>query len=526
MTPFEISLFGTASLGLVLLVVLLLRPARLPAEVQRTLAELAQRQVAAESLLARLEGQVQMLGGAQEARLAGLVQAQTQAMETLREAVDLKLAQALSDARAGRGELAQSFAAFEQRAEARARVFETVQAERTDALEKRLAEGLSLLTETLQQTLAALREEVDGRLATMTTALGSQLEGHGIQIKNQLALIQETVVGQLATQMQTMQQQAEQLRATLNERLAAIQSDNAAKLEEMRKTVDEKLHATLEARLTQSFQLVSERLDLVHRGLGEMQTLAADVGDLKRVFTNVKTRGTWGEVQLDSLISQLLTAEQYAKNVATRPNSNERIEFAVRLPGSGDKPLWLPIDAKFPLEDYQRLLDAHEAADLDAAEAAARALETRLRNEAKTIREKYIEPPFTTDFAVLYLPTEGLYAEALRRPGLAESLQREFRVTLAGPTTIAAFLNSLQLGFRTLAIEKRAHEVWQVLGQVKTEFSRFGEVIEATKRKLDEARNKFDQVGTRTRAIERRLRDVEALPVAEEAVALPERADH
>jgi DNA recombination protein RmuC len=284
----------------------------------------------------------------------------------------------------------------------------------------------------------------------------------------------------------------------------------------MRKTVDEKLHATLEQRLGQSFQLVSERLELVHRGLGEMQTLAAGVGDLKRVLTNVKTRGVWGEVQLIAMIEQIFTPEQFATNVATRPNSSERVEVAIRLPGGGDlRPVWLPIDAKFPVEDYQRLLDAHERADAEAAEAAAKALEARLRTEARTIREKYVEPPYTTDFAILYLPAEGLYAEALRRPGLAESLQRELRVVLAGPTNLAALLNSLQMGFRTLAIEKRASEVWQVLGQVKTEFAKFGEVLEKTKTKLDQARSQFDQIGVRSRAIERKLRDVEALPLAE-----------
>jgi len=311
------------------------------------------------------------------------------------------------------------------------------------------------------------------------------------------------------------------MRATLNERLAAIQSDNAQKLEEMRRTVDEKLHATLEQRLGQSFQLVSERLEQVHRGLGEMQSLAAGVGDLKRVLTNVKARGAWGEVQLLALIEQMLTPEQYDRNVTTRPGSNERVEVAIRLPGATPgKPVWLPIDAKFPVEDYHRLLDAHDRADVEGVEAAARALEARLKAEARTIREKYVEPPFTTDFAVLYLPTEGLYAEALRRPGLAEALQREQRVVLAGPTNLAALLNSLQMGFRTLAIEKRASEVWQVLGQVKTEFGKFGEAIEATKKKLDEARNKFDAVGVRSRAIERKLRDVEALPLSDETLRL------
>ncbi|HLO62574.1 MAG TPA: DNA recombination protein RmuC, partial [Azonexus sp.] len=305
----------------------------------------------------------------------------------------------------------------------------------------------------------------------------------------------------------------ERLKATVEGRLTAIQADNANKLEEMRRTVDEKLHATLEQRLGESFKLVSDRLEQVHRGLGEMQTLAAGVGDLKRVLTNVKTRGTWGEVQLSALLEQLLTADQFAANVATKPGSGERVDFAIRLPGKGDgAEVWLPIDAKFPIEDYQRLIDALEPA---AIEEAAKAIEVRLKNEAKSIREKYVAPPHTTDFAVLYLPIEGLYAEALRRPGLAEVLQRDYRVSLAGPTTLAAMLNSLQMGFRTLAIEQRSAEVWAVLGAVKTEFGKFGEALAHTKKKLDEASNSIAKAETRTRQLSRKLKEVEALPVAD-----------
>ena len=308
----------------------------------------------------------------------------------------------------------------------------------------------------------------------------------------------------------------EHLKLSVENRLTAIQADNSAKLEEMRRTVDEKLHATLEQRLGQSFQLVSERLEQVHRGLGEMQTLAAGVGDLKRVLTNVKTRGTWGEVQLSALLEQLLTADQFSANVATRPDSNERVDFAIRLPGKGDGAVvWLPIDAKFPIEDYQRLLDAQDRCDPAAVEEAAKAIEMRLKSEARSIREKYVSPPHTTDFAMLYLPIEGLYAEALRRPGLAETLQRDHRVSLAGPTTLAALLNSLQMGFRTLAIEQRSAEVWAVLGAVKTEFGKFGEALAHTKKKLDEASNSISKAETRTRQLSRRLREVEALPVGE-----------
>ena len=308
----------------------------------------------------------------------------------------------------------------------------------------------------------------------------------------------------------------EHLKIAVETRLTAIQADNAAKLEEMRRTVDEKLHATLEQRLGESFKLVSDRLEQVHRGLGEMQTLAAGVGDLKRVLTNVKTRGTWGEVQLSALLEQLLTAEQFGSNVATKPGSNERVDFAIRLPGKDDGAVvWLPIDAKYPIEDYQRLLDAQERGDPAAVEESSRAIETRLKNEAKSIHEKYVSPPHTTDFALLYLPLEGLYAEALRRPGLAETLQREWRVSLTGPTTLAAMLNSLQMGFRTLAIEQRSAEVWAVLGAVKTEFGKFGEALAHTRKKLDEASNSISKAETRTRQLTRRLKEVEALPVAE-----------
>jgi DNA recombination protein RmuC len=308
----------------------------------------------------------------------------------------------------------------------------------------------------------------------------------------------------------------ERLKIAVEGRLTAIQADNAKKLEEMRQTVDEKLHATLEQRLGESFKLVSERLEQVHRGLGEMQTLAAGVGDLKRVLGNVKTRGTWGEVQLAALLEQLLTAEQFSANVATRPGTAERVDFAIRLPGRDEgECVWLPIDAKFPIEDYQRLLDAQEKGEAALVEEAARAIEMRLRNEARSIRDKYVEPPHTTDFAILYLPIEGLYAEALRRPGLAEMMQREWRVSLAGPTTLAALLNSLQMGFRTLAIEKRSAEVWAVLGAVKTEFGKFGEALAHTRKKLDEASNSIGKAEVRTRQLSRRLRDVEALPVAD-----------
>lgn len=302
----------------------------------------------------------------------------------------------------------------------------------------------------------------------------------------------------------------------LERRFDRLAADSAARLEEMRRTVDEKLQGTLEARLGESFRQVSERLEAVHRGLGEMQGLAAGVGDLKRVLGNVKARGIWGEMQLDALLGQILTPEQFLTNVATRPGSAERVEFAIRLPGHDkDMEVLLPIDAKFPREDYERLLDAADRADAEAVENAAKALETRLKAFARDIRDKYLNPPQTTDFAIMFLPSEGLYAEALRRPGLVDLLQRDFRVIPAGPTTIAALLNSLQMGFRTLAIEQRSSEVWQLLGAVKTEFARYGEVLDKVQKKLVEASGQIDKVAVRRRAIDRQLRQVEGLdPVA------------
>ena len=306
-------------------------------------------------------------------------------------------------------------------------------------------------------------------------------------------------------------------------RLQALQADNEKKLEQMRQTVDEKLHATLEARLGESFKQVADRLEQVHKGLGEMQRLASDVGSLNRVLSNVKTRGIFGEVQLAGLLEQVFTPEQYAVNVETVPGSGARVEFAIRLPGRGDndQPLWLPIDAKFPREDYERLLEAQDKADVAGVETASKAIEQRFRLEAKTIRDKYLAPPHTADFAILFVPTEGLYAEALRRPGLVEALQRECRVMLAGPTTLLATLNSLQMGFRTLALEKRSSEVWQVLGAVKNEFSKFGDVLAKTRKKLDEASNTIGQAETRTRVMGRALKQVEALTDTQAQALLP-----
>jgi DNA recombination protein RmuC len=315
------------------------------------------------------------------------------------------------------------------------------------------------------------------------------------------------------------------LRGVVDQRLKSLQEENSAKLDQMRQTVDEKLQGTLEKRLGESFKLVSERLEAVHKGLGEMQNLAAGVGDLKKVLTNVKTRGTWGEVQLGNLLEQMLTADQFERNVATTGTS-ERVEFAIKLPGAADsdEPVWLPIDAKFPVEDYQRLVEAAEAGDAGGVEAWGKEVEKRVRECARYISAKYVEPPRTTDFAILFLATEGLYAEVLRRPGLAENLQQQYRVTIAGPTTLCALLNSLQMGFRTLAIHKQSSAVWELLGAVKTEFGKYGEVLDKLKKKLDEASNTVDRAATRSRAIERKLREVESLPSskAEEVLGSPE----
>lgn len=385
-----------------------------------------------------------------------------------------------------------------------------------DRVERELRGELARSRQEFSQAARSSREEQAQGLGRLGQTLATQVSQLGVLQGQQL----ESFALQLARLTQSNDQRFEQLRLAVEARLGAIQADNASKLEEMRKTVDEKLHATLEQRLGDSFRLVSERLEQVHKGLGEMQTLAAGVGDLKKVLTNVKTRGTWGEVQLEALLEQVMSIEQYEKNVATRPGSSERVEFAIRLPGrdmdgGAALPVWLPIDAKFPVEDYQRLVEAQERADVIVVEQAGRALEMRLRDEAKKIHEKYVEPPHTTDFAILYLPTEGLYAEALRRPGLADTLQRESRVSIAGPTTLTALLNSLQMGFRTLAIERRSSEVWSVLGAVKTEFGKFGDVLEATRKKLEQATKSIESAGVRTRQIERKLKGVEALSSVE-----------
>ena len=359
---------------------------------------------------------------------------------------------------------------------------------------KPLHEATARISRDLEAAKGAQAEALAARFAELNEAIQKALREARLEQGAQLGQVQEKV----------------------EQRLSAIQKANDEKLEAMRRTVDEKLHDTLEKRLGESFKLVSERLEMVQKGLGEMQTLASDVGGLKRALTNVKTRGVMGEAQLGALLEQFLAPGQYAANVKIRPRANEIVEFAVKLPGPAEgETVWLPVDAKFPTEDYQRLMEAYEAGDLHAVERAAQALETRLLGQARDIRDKYIAPPHSTDFALLFLPFEGLYAEALRRPGLLERLQRECKVTLVGPTTLTAFLNSLQVGFKTLAISKQSSEVWKLLGAIKADFGKFGEALEALDKKLDEAKSKLGAASDRSRILQDKLRKVEALPGVE-----------
>lgn len=404
-----------------------------------------------------------------EARIGGLLE------RALRE-----------EQRDGRGELREQLEGLSRAQEARIDGFARSLAD----LSTRTDQRLDVLRDTLSEDARKGRLEASESQQRFADALGQRL--------NELTQRNEQRIGEM--------------RATLEARLKELQADNAQKLEQMRATVDEKLHATLETRLTESFGNVTRMLAQVHQGLGDMTKLAADVGGLQRVLTNVKTRGVFGEVQLAGLLEQVFAPDQYAGNVATVPGSNERVEFAVRFPGSSnDAVVWLPIDAKFPREDYERLLDAQDRVDAEAVKQAGDALERAVRKQAQEIR-KYVAVPHTTEFAIMFLPTEGLYAEVLRRPGLFEAIQRDHRITIAGPTTLLALLTSLQVGFRTVAIEKRSAEVWQTLGAVKTEFAKFADVLDSVKRKLDQASGEIEKTGVRTRAIARKLREVESLP--------------
>jgi len=387
-----------------------------------------------------------------------------------------------------------------------------------------MAESARAARQELAQSFAAFQESLTRQSAETTRTQNAQLDAFAQQLAQLRGALSETLVHQLQGMGDSNAQRIAEVRETLEKQLAQLQASNTAKLDEMRHTVDEKLQSTLQTRLGESFKQVADRLELVHRGLGEMHTLAQGVGDLKHLLSNVKTRGMFGEAQLGALLEQVFAPEQYAAQVATKPGSREVVDFAIRLPGRGgaDEPVWLPIDAKFPTEDYERLLDAQQRADTVGADAAARALEGRIRLEAKSIADKYVAPPHTTDFAILFLPTEGLYAETLRRSGLVEALQREHRITLAGPTTLLAMLNALQMGFRTLALEHRSSEVWQVLGAVKTEFAKFGEVLDKVKRQTQTMLNTLDETGRRTRVLDRKLRAVESLPESDVQALLPE----
>ncbi|HVB85307.1 MAG TPA: DNA recombination protein RmuC [Candidatus Dormibacteraeota bacterium] len=364
--------------------------------------------------------------------------------------------------------------------------------------------------QTNQDGAAQTRAELSKTLKEFNDSLQQQMHDTRASQTQQF----ESFALQITALTDKSEKRSDELRTAVETKLSQIQADNATKLDAMRATVDEKLQGTLEKRLGESFKLVSDRLELVHKGLGEMQTLASGVGDLKKVLTNVKTRGNWGEMQLGNLLQEMLTADQYGCNVKTRPGSSENVEFAIKLPGPDESsPVWLPIDAKFPKEDYEHLVDASERGDAVECERATKNLEASIRAQARLIRDKYIGPPHTTDFGLLYLPTEGLYAEILRRPGLVDSLQRELRVVVVGPTTLAAVLNSLQMGFRTLAIQKRSSEVWKVLGAVKTEFGKFGNVLDKVKKKIDETGNTIEEAVHRSRQIERKLRKVEVSAV-------------
>jgi len=394
-------------------------------------------------------------------------------------------------------------------------------ATRMDHSERGIKDEISRNREETALNAMRAREELGQSLRNTADSLLKRIsESAGMQ-KDQL----DSFSRQLADMTKLNEAKLENMRQTVAQQLRTLQEDNSRKLEQMRAVVDEKLQSTLEKRLGESFKQVSERLEQVYKGLGEMRSLATGVGDLKKVLTNVKTRGTWGEIQLGNILEQILTTEQYDVNVVTKKNSTERVEFAIRLPGPNsdrDRVVWLPIDSKFPQEDYQRLIDAQEAADKELAEKSVKSLEIRIKAEAKNIKEKYIDPPNTTDFGIMFLPVEGLYAEVLRRPGLCDTLQREHRIVVAGPTTLAALLNSLQMGFRTLVIEKRSSEVWELLGMVKTEFSKFGEVLSKTKKKLQEASNTIGMAEVRTRAIERQLKKVQEVPLTDDIPLIEE----
>ncbi|MCW8850937.1 MAG: DNA recombination protein RmuC [Melioribacteraceae bacterium] len=391
----------------------------------------------------------------------------------------------------------------------------------SEMLEDNIEDEFKRNREETAQNSKLVREEVGNSVKLMGDQLSNRIRDISERQKDQLEIIED----RLKSLTKTNEEKFEKLNEQVSKKLEDISDKNEKKLEEMRVTVDEKLHSTLEKRLGESFKLVSDRLDLVHKGLGEMQSLATGVGDLKKVLTNVKDRGTWGEFQLGTLLEQILTAEQYSKNVKTKEGSNALVEFAIKLPGKNeikDDIVWLPIDAKFPLEDYQRLIEAREKADLTLIDESIKKLERSIKDAAKDISSKYLDPPNTTDFAFMFLPIESLYAEILSIPGLFDTIQREYKVTIAGPTNFVAVLNSLQMGFKTLSIEKRSSEVWKLLSVVKNEFSKFGDILENTQKKLDLASKSIGEATVKTRTIERKLRNVHELPTDEKQIDLLE----
>jgi len=397
---------------------------------------------------------------------------------------------------------------FRLRSNENADIFQVVASikDNQERIERVVKEEISRSREEFNTNTKQIREEMRGLSKSFEDSVLLRMRENENSQKNQM----DTFLKQLSNLTQMNEQKLEQMRETVQERLKTLQEENTQKLEQMRLTVDEKLHSTLDRRLGESFKLVSEQLKAVQENFGEMRNLATGVGDLKKVLSNIKTRGIWGEMQLGNLLEQILTPEQYASNVITKKDSNERVEFAIRLPGrdkSEHEQVWLPIDAKFPQEDYQRLLEAQEQANIELVEKAAKQLEIRIKSEAKDIKEKYLDPPHTTDFGIMFLPTEALYAEVLRRPGLCELLQREYRILITGPMNLVALLNSLQMGFRTLAIEKRTSEVWKLLATIKTEFAKFGDMLDKTHKKLKEASSTIEDASKKSRTIERTLRN-------------------
>jgi DNA recombination protein RmuC len=461
---------------------------------------------------------------AQRQQLLATLQTQGQQATQRIERAESELRREISDSsRAGRQEIQQTLATFQDTLTRQDAEATRTQNTQLDAFAQQLLQLRGTLGDTLTQQLQAISLGMGQQAAEATRTQNAQIDAFAQQLVQLRGTLSDTLTRQLQDMSEGNARRLAEIRTTLDGQLAQLQQSNAAKLDEMRATVDEKLQSTLQVRLGESFKQVADRLEQVHKGLGEMQPLAQGVGDLKHLLSNVKTRGMFGEAQLGALLEQVFAPDQYATQVTTRPGSRNAVDFAVKLPGRGDDgaPCWLPIDAKFPNEDYERLLDAQQRADAEGAEIAARGLEQRIKLEAKSMADKYLEPPHTTDFAILFLPTEGLYAEVLRRPGLMEVLQREYRVTLAGPTTLMAMLNSLQMGFRTLALEKRSSEVWQVLGAVKTEFTKFGDVLAKVKNQTQTVLNTLDSAETRSRAMTRALKTVEALPQDKASALLP-----